>query len=67
MERKRLFDKCEDAVNAVRSAFQEGTVEGGGLAFKKISESLPDTYILKRPLLALYEQIMSTAPAGSRR
>lgn len=64
MERHRLFDKAEDAVNAVRAAFQEGTVPGGGLAFKQISDSLPDTYILKRPLLVLYEQIMSTAPDG---
>lgn len=64
MERKRLFDKAEDAVNAVRAAFQEGTVKGGGLAFKEISDSLPDTYLLKRPLCALYEQIISTAPEG---
>lgn len=63
MERLRLFDKCEDAVNAVRAAFQEGTVKGGGLAYKEIAESLPDDYILKKPLMAPYEQIMSTAPA----
>lgn len=62
-ERKWKKDKAEDAVNAVRAAFQEGTVDGGGLAFKEISESLPDTYILKRPLLSIHEQIMSTAPA----
>lgn len=64
MERKRLFDKCEDAVNAVRAALQEGTVPGAGLAFKEIAETLPDTYLLKRPLMALNEQIMSTAPQG---
>lgn len=64
MERKRLYDKCEDAVNAVRAAFQEGTVPGGGLAFKTISDELPEDYILKRPLLAIYEQIMSSAPKG---
>lgn len=62
MERKRLFDKAEDAVNAVRAAFQEGTVKGGGLAFKEISDSLPDTYLLKRPLCVLHEQITATAP-----
>ena len=64
MERKRLFDKCEDAVNAVRAAFQEGTVKGGGLAFKEISEGLPDDYILKKPLMSIYEQIMLSAPQG---
>jgi len=63
LERKRLLDKCEDAVNAVRAAFQEGTVKGAGLAFKEISDNLEDTYILKRPLRAIYEQIMSSAPA----
>lgn len=62
MERRRLFDKAEDAVHAVRAAYQEGTVKGAGLAFKEISESLPDTYLLKRPLLVLWEQINTTAP-----
>jgi len=63
MERKRLFDKCDDAVNAVRVAFQEGTVKGAGLAFKEIAESLPDTYLLKRPLMSINEQIMFNAPS----
>lgn len=62
MERKRLFDKCEDAVNAVRAAFQEGTVPGAGLAFKHIAETLPDEYLLKRPLMALNEQLLASAP-----
>lgn len=64
IERQRLFDKAEDAVSAVRAAYQEGTVPGAGLAFKEIAESLPDTYILKRPLQALNQQIMATAPEG---
>lgn len=63
MERERLYDKCEDGVHAVRAAFQEGTVKGAGLAFKEISDALPDTYLLKRPLRAVNEQIMSLAPA----
>lgn len=63
MERKRLFDKCEDAVNAVRAAFQEGTVPGAGLAFKQIADELSDDYLLKRPLMALHEQIMASAPS----
>ena len=64
IERSYKLDKAEDAVNAVRVALQEGTVKGGGLAFKEISESLPDNYILKKPLLSIYEQIMLTAPSG---
>lgn len=63
MERGRLFDKCEDAVNAVRAALQEGTVPGAGLAFKQVAETLPDDYLLKRPLMALHEQIMASAPS----
>lgn len=62
MERKRLFDKCEDAVNAVRVAFQEGTVSGAGLAYLYISEELPEDSLLKRPLRSINEQIMSSAP-----
>lgn len=64
MERRRLFDKAEDAVNAVRAAFQEGTVKGAGLAYKEIADTLPDTYLLKRALCVPYEQIMSSAPEG---
>jgi chaperonin GroEL len=62
VSRKRLKDKCDDAVNAVRLAYQGGTVKGAGIAFKEISESLEEGDILKKPLLAIYEQIMSSAP-----
>lgn len=62
-ERGYRKDKADDAVNAVRAAYQEGTVPGAGLAFKEISESLPESYILKRPLMSIYEEIMSRAPA----
>lgn len=64
MERRRLFDKCEDAVNAVRAAFQDGTVEGGGLALKLIADSLPDDYLLKYPIMEPYKRIMQSAPPG---
>lgn len=55
-------DKADDAVNAVRVAFQEGVVPGAGVAFKTISEGLPEAYILKKPLMAIYEQIKQSAP-----
>lgn len=64
IERRRLFDKADDAVHAVRAAYQEGTVPGAGIAFKTIADGLDDSYLLKRPLYALYEQIMATAPKG---
>ncbi len=61
-ERKRLFDKVEDAVHAVRAAFQEGTVKGAGLAFKEIAETLPEGSILKNPLASINLQLMANAP-----
>jgi len=61
-ERKYLFDKAEDACNAVRVAYQEGTVKGAGLAFKEIADKLPEGYILKRALCSIYEQILSNTP-----
>ncbi len=64
INRKRLKDKCDDAVNAVRLALKGGTVKGGGLAFKEISDKMEDGDILKRPLTCVYDQIMSTAPEG---
>lgn len=60
--RKRIFDKCEDAVNAVRYALKGGTVKGGGLAFKEISDKMEEGDILKRPILSIYNQIMESAP-----
>lgn len=63
-QRKYLKDKADDCVNSVRLAMQEGTVKGAGLAFKEISEQLEEEDILKRPLMAVYNQIMSSAPEG---
>lgn len=60
-DRKYRYDKAEDAVNSVKSALQEGTVPGGGLSFKIISEKMPNDAILKRPLLSIYQQIMDNA------
>jgi chaperonin GroEL len=63
-ERQYKMDKATDAVNSVRLALQGGTIKGAGLAFKEISDQLPDDDILKRPLLSIYNQIMTTAPEG---
>ncbi len=60
-ERKYLKDKVDDAVNAVRIAYQEGTVSGAGQALKAISDELPEDFILKRVLAVPYEQIMRNA------
>lgn len=60
-DRKYKFDKVEDAVNAVRSALQSGTVKGGGLAMKEIAEGMPEDFILKEAFKAPYNQIMANA------
>lgn len=62
-KRKHKKDKVDDAVNAVKAAFQEGTVQGGGLALWHIGRELPDEYLLKKALQEPHKQIMSLAPA----
>lgn len=64
IDRKFLKRKADDAVGAVRSALQEGVVPGAGQAFKEISEGMTDDSILKKPLMAIYNQIMFLAPEG---
>ena len=63
-DRERLKDKADDAVVSVRMALRGGTVKGGGLAFKEISDKLETDSLLKRPLTVVYDQIMSSAPEG---
>lgn len=52
--------KFEDAINAVKSALEEGVVKGGGLALKEISESL-EPNILTKALKSPYQQIQDNA------
>lgn len=63
-DRKRLKDKADDAVNAVRLALKGGTVNGAGRAFKEISDNMAEDNILKRPLTVVYDQITGSAPDG---
>ena len=62
MEKQRLLDKADDAIHAVKAALQEGTIRGAGLEAYEIAQALPDTYVLKRPLMAVYEQIRASSP-----
>lgn len=55
-----LKDKADDSVNTVRACLQMGVVPGAGQALKAISDKLPDDYLLKKPLLSIYEQIKSS-------
>ena len=56
--------KVEDAVYACKAALRGGYVKGGGLCLKEIAETLPDDDILKKALLAPYEQIQSSVDGG---
>lgn len=63
-EMQPKYLKMEDAVNAVKSAIEEGTVEGGGMAYYKIANMLEDTpgeQLLSKTLLAPLKAIISNA------
>lgn len=47
-EMKYLKLKVEDAVNATKSAIQEGVVVGGGSALAKVSKKLQDSMVKKK-------------------
>lgn len=59
-DREYLRDKLEDAVLATKYAMQEGVVAGGGLALKKVAETLPIN-ILTEAIKAPYNQIQENA------
>lgn len=61
IERNYKKDKVDDCVNAVKAALQEGTVPGGGLALKAISEALPKDSVFKEAILTPYLQIQENA------
>lgn len=77
-EMQPKFLKMEDAVNAVKSALEEGFVEGGGMTLYKISRLLGDTVgerilskALRAPLKTLcknagkdYTEILLNMPKG---
>lgn len=60
-----LRDKADDAIKAVRSALEEGYVEGGGMCLYRIADSLPDTTVgrvlLKTALQAPFKRIIENA------
>jgi len=60
-EKYYIKHKLDDAVNAVKSAMEEGVVKGGGLALKEISSKLDKKDILKSPLISPYETIQENA------
>lgn len=61
-EMRYLYYKVEDAVNATKSAIEEGIVEGGGMALYRISKKLSDENIgeriLKKALTAPLRKII---------
>lgn len=60
-ERKYLKDKADDAVNAVKAAYQEGVVKGGGQALYDIAQTLSEDSILRNALMAPYLQLKHNA------
>lgn len=60
-ERTYLKHKLEDAVNAAKAAMEEGVVDGGGLALKKVAEEFGKEHILYAALMAPYNRIRDNA------
>lgn len=60
IEKNYLRYKIEDVISAAKAALEEGVIEGGGLALKKIAEKLPQN-ILTDALKAPYYQIQENA------
>jgi len=67
-EMRYMRDKIEDAVNATKSAAQEGTVPGGGVALALIAKKLGDSVaenILCKALEAPFRQIIANGGTKS--
>lgn len=66
-ERGYLRDKADDAVKAVKSALEEGYVEGGGMTLWRIAEKMkddtPGRAILKKALASPLKKIVTNAGA----
>lgn len=60
-EKYYLKDKIDDGVFALKAAMEEGVVQGGGLALKKIADKLPKDNILKKALCVPYQQIIDNS------
>ncbi len=65
-ERKYLRLKIDDAVSACRSAIEEGTVNGGGVALTEIASKIVDldtkgAKILREAMMKPYEKILENA------
>lgn len=60
-----LRDKADDAIKAVRSALEEGYVEGGGMCLYRIAESLSEQSVgrvlLKQALQAPFKKIIENS------
>jgi len=52
VEQKEKYDRVEDSVCAVRSAMQEGVVQGGGMALYRAAKNIPDAYTEKNKKIA---------------
>jgi chaperonin GroEL len=60
-DRNFIKEKLQDAKYATKIAFNSGVVQGGGMAFKKIAEELPEGHIFKNVLMAPYETLSANA------
>jgi len=52
VEQKEKYDRVEDSVCAVKSAMQEGVVQGGGMALYRAAKDIPDAQSEKNKKIA---------------
>lgn len=57
VEQSERFDRYEDAVRAVKCALEEGLIQGGGVALKKISLEMDKNNKLTKVITAPYDKI----------
>lgn len=64
VDRYYLKKKVEDAVNSCKSALEHGTLPGGGLAYLRVAEQLPQDSYLARVLPVIHARVQQNAGGG---
>ncbi len=64
VDRYYVKAKLQDAVNSCKTALQYGTVEGGGLALKRVAEAMDEGSYLGQALRVVYDRVQQNAGGG---
>lgn len=61
IEQKEKYDRVDDAVCATRAAIEEGILPGGGYALLKVSQDMPEEWVMTSAVTAPFYQILHNA------